>query len=190
MKDDVKRSVIIKNLRNWYIIDSVLFNDYSKKVIKEDTVFNEYVSLKSALLSNLFEYYDIIGYTPTENETPKNVNVLQESASKIALKCKAISSKLLNKTPIKENIKNLIVSESKKNPKLGQDKVSDFIIQEKFLQLSLDNALIGLPLMECKDIDETTRFKGKILEEAHKMMRDSLVRLAMTCKKIRSRHVS
>jgi len=184
MDTQLKKSLVVKSLQNWYIIDSVLFNTHARNVIQKGSVFKEYCSLKGSLLSNLHEYYMKIKFEPVNKDLPKSTKEIQETATLIAKKGKILSSSMLEKAPVKAKIKARIMSEAKKNKVKDLDKLGDRVLEERFKQFALDNCLIGLPLLESKKVNKKCDFNCQILEQAHKMMRDSLIRLAMTCKKV------
>jgi hypothetical protein len=183
MDKQTQKAVIAKNLENWYIIDSVLFNGHAREVIKEGKVFKEYIALKASLLSNLYEYWQHVDYTPVENSTPVKVKTLQESAVRTARKGKALASELLTRDNVKSRLKKHIVSESKKHEIKDLNAFQAKVVEERFKQFALDNCLIGMPLLESKSPDAKCNFECKILEDAHRLMRDNLVRLSMTAKK-------
>lgn len=180
--NDSSNVTITKNLENWYIIDSILFNDHARNVIKEDSVFKEYVSLKASLLSNLYEYWQHVNYSPVDSKIPSNVKTLQESAKISARRGKTLASELISRDSFKAKLKTHILEESKKHNVTDLNTFQSKIIQEKFKQLALDNCLIGLPLLESKNVTSVCNFECKILENAHKVMRDKLVKLSMTVK--------
>ncbi len=180
----VKSNVKIRVLESWYIIDSLLFSDHARNVIKEGSMFREYVSLKGAILSNLYEYYSHIDFNPVYGKAaPTSVRALTESAKINASKARKLSSNILKKEGIKEALKNRIAKESKVRKIKNIGKFTDKIITEKFIQIALDNALIGLPLLEAKNMKKCNDFKGQILEDAYKMMRNSIIEIARKCMK-------
>jgi len=183
MTEETKKVVTSKILESWYAIDSVLFNNHARNVIKEGKVFEEYTCLKASLLSNLYEYWVRSEYTPVETSIPSTVTELQESAVVYAKKGKMLASTIMTKESVKAKIKNTIVSEAKRRNVKDLSAFSDKIIQEKFLQISLDNILTGLPLLECRKPMVDQDFDVQILESGHKMMRNSLIRLALSAKK-------
>jgi hypothetical protein len=183
MDKQTQKAVIAKNLKNWYIIDSILFNANAREVIAEGAVFKEYVALKASLLSNLYEYYQHVNYAPVDSDTPSSVRTLQESAVTEAKKGKSLSADLLSIDKFKAKLKNHIVAESKKHNIKDLSKFQDKIVEERFKQFALDNCLIGLPLLESISPDAKCGFECQILENAHRMMRDNLVRLSLTCRK-------
>lgn len=183
MDKQTQKAVIAKNLENWYIIDSVLFNAHAREVIKEGKVFKEYIALKASLLSNLYEYWQHVQYTPVDDSTPTKVKTLQESAVVTAKKGKALAAELLTRDKFKARLKTHIVAESKKHDIKDLNAFQAKVVEERFKQFALDNCLIGLPLLESKSPDAKCNFECKILEDAHRLMRDNLVRLSMTSKK-------
>lgn len=183
MDSKLARKRVIENLKDWYVIDSILFNDHARHVIKKGSVFKEYVALKGVFLSNLYEFWAKVGYEPTTDKTYTNVKQLQEAAVKYSRKGKSLAADLMVKESIKSKIKNYIIRESKKKNISDLDKFQDKVIKEKHLQFSLDNCLIGLPLLESRNTSSTCDFDCAILREAHVLMRNQLIRLALTCEK-------
>jgi len=183
MNKSTRKKVISKLLENWYAIDSVLLNGHARSVIKEGKAFKEYTALKASVLSNLFEYWQKVQYVPTE-DVPSEIKALQESAKQDAIKSKKLAGKLLIKESVKKKLKGIVMTEA---TKYGIDDINEFgdkVIQEKFLELALDNLMIGIPVLESKKATSKCDVDCKILEDAHRMMRSSLVRIALSAKKI------
>jgi hypothetical protein len=183
MDAQTRKAVVANNLKNWYAIDSILFNEHARNIIKEGKVFQEYVALKASLLSNLYEYWQHAEYSPSDTETPAKVKTLQESAVQYALKGKMLASDIMNRDKFKTQMKSHMLQESKNQKISDIDKYQEKYIQERFMRFAIDNCLIGLPLLESNNPDAKCDFECKILTEGHRKMRDHLVRLAMTCKK-------
>jgi len=184
MDPSVKKSIIGNVLKEWYAVDSILFNDYARRVIREGNVFKEYVSLKAGMLSNVFEYYMFVGVDPSNNHRPDSIIALQECAILEARKCKKLAVDLISKESTQLKIKERVLNEANRLGIRDLEDLSDRIIEEKLFQYAIDNALIGLPLLEAKKLDvDCNTFKCKMLEEAYKTFRDSLVQLALTCKR-------
>ena len=185
MNAKTKKQTIGLILREWYTIDSVLFNEHARKVIAGNKDFQEYVALKGALLENLYEYYMHVELD-SQKPTPTDVHTLQEMASHDAKKAKATAAQLMNDPAAKDRIKSQLMTEMRSRNVKHSKKFTDFFIMERFKQYSLDNALIGIPLLEAKKLDAHGKsFKCKLLEESHKSYRDNLVALALSCKKNR-----
>lgn len=177
-----KRKVITENLKNWYAIDSILLNDHVVYKIQEGKAFKEYVSIKAALLSTLFEYYKHVGFNPTSDIKYKTSRVLQEHAVDIAKRGKSLAADMIQKEAFKSEIKAFIIKEAKNRKITDMKKFSSRVITERFLRMCLDNVLIGLPLLESKTPENARDFKGEILEEAYRMTRNSLIHIARTSK--------
>jgi ATP-dependent protease HslVU (ClpYQ) ATPase subunit len=184
MDSNVKKTIIGKILEEWYTIDSILFNTHARNIINNGDIYKEYVSLKAGMLENLFEYYCYVGMVP-KFSNPKTIRQLVESAVISAKKAKKTAVGIINKESTKKRIKDKVIKEARKLNISDLDKLSDKIIQEKLIQYALDNALIGIPLVESKRIDTgCDTFKCKLLEESHRTYRDSLIHLAFGCKKL------
>jgi hypothetical protein len=185
MDPNVKKSLIGKILEEWFTIDSILFNDHARNTINDGNVYKEYVSLKAGMLENLYEYYSFIGLNPKVS-TPRDLKQLIENSVLSARRAKKLAVEVIYKESTKKKIKEKILRESKKLNIQDINKFSDKIIEEKLIQYALDNALIGLPLMESKKVDVSCdTFKCKLLEESHRTYRDSLIHLALGCNKIK-----
>jgi hypothetical protein len=182
MKDKPCRACVIENLKKWYVIDSILLNEHANRVFLRGEDFRQYTMMKAALLSNLYEYYQHVGYVP-KLEKLKNTKMVQESAVKLAKVGKASASKMLQNKSVKESIKHYLMKEAKEHKIKDYQDFSKKVISERFLRMSLDNVLIGLPLLESKNVKAATDFKGEILEEAYRVIRNSLVYLAKTAPK-------
>jgi len=185
MNSKVKNQIIGLILREWYTIDSVLFNGHARNVIAGQRDFNEYIALKGALLENLYQYYIHVDLR-SSRKLPVKEQVLQEMATSDARKAKATAAKLMNDPSSKQKIKSRLIREMRSRKIKNVNAFTDKFVQERFLQYSLDNALVGIPLLEAKNLDPQCKtFTCKLLEEAHKTYRDQLVALALSCKKIK-----
>jgi hypothetical protein len=174
-----KRTLLVTELlRAWYFIDSVLLNDHAKKCIIEDKDYEEYISLKAALLSDLYEFYNYIGYTPKDKKIPLNDKQIQENAVLTAKKSKKISSRMLERDDIKSYLRKKILQEFDRKPKQDIIQLSDCFINERFLKMTLDNILVGVPVIECSNTYKVSDFKGGILEQAYLTVRNEMVQIA------------
>lgn len=182
-KKDLKK-VKTKILESWYAIDSTLLNGHAAEVISEGKVFQEYVAIKSSLLSNLYEYWVKSNYVP-KDEIPQDSKQLQESAIQQAKRCKEVAATLLKKESVKKKIKAYVMSESAKHGVKDMNAFSDKVVQEKHLEVSIDNLLIGIPVLESSTPVKNCSADCKILENAHKMMRSTLIRLALGAQKVK-----
>jgi hypothetical protein len=169
--------VVTEILKYWYFIDSVLLNDHAKNVIVKESDYNEYVSLKAAVLSDLYEFYNYIGYSPKNSKIPSDTKTLQEQAVQMAKKSKSVSATMLECKDMKSHLKKVIMNEFTQTKK-DVNKISDTVINERFIKMSLDNMLIGVPILECKNKTNVSDFKGGMLEQAYLTMRSEMVKIA------------
>jgi len=175
--DKKKINLITEMLKYWYFIDSVLLNEHAKKCITDDKDYNEYLSLKAALLSDIREFYDHIGYYPKQDKLPENSKVLQESAVQLAKKTKKVSVKMLESDDMKSHLKKVIMLEFS-NVKKSANEISNKIINERFIKMSLDNILVGIPILEATKKEKVSDFKGTMLEQAYLTVRTEMVKIA------------
>ncbi|MCX5841393.1 MAG: hypothetical protein NTY16_08080, partial [Deltaproteobacteria bacterium] len=138
----------------------------------------EYISLKAALLSDLCEFYRYIGFAPSNKTLPSNNKVLQENAVADAKKSKKIAATMIERKDFRDHIKKSVIKEVKKNSNPDIVKLSDTIINERFLKMSMDNILIGAPIIECANKDKINDFKSGILEQAYLTIRSDMVQIA------------
>ena len=173
----MNQKVLIKEvLKYWYFIDSVLLNGHAKKVITDQKDYNEYISVKGALLNNLYELYKYIEYNPKDIEIPKNDKILQEQAVQLAKRSKSISANMIQDKKFVDHMKKIIIKESQ-NSKIDNIRlVTENIINIRFLKMSLDNMLVGVPLIEAHN--PIKDFKSEILEETYLMMRSNLIEIS------------
>ena len=169
--------MIVETLRNWYFIDSVLLNDHAKYAITEKKDFEEYISLKAALMSDLQELYNHVGYKP-ENNVPSNHRKLQESARHLAIKSKEIAARMLENKDMMTHMKKVIREQFEKKPKTDFTVLSDKVINERFMKMCLDNILVGKPMLTCEHQDKVSDFKAEILEQGYLTIRSDMIKIA------------
>ena len=177
MKDN-KRILITEVLKNWYFIDSVLLNDHAKYCITDDKDYDEYISLKAALLSDLYEFYVHIGHSP-EIKVPRNHRKLQELAVHEAKKTKFISARMIESPQFKSHMAKLIKEKFNVTPDRDFDSISEQVIQTRFSKMCLDNVLVGAPIIRCNNKNNINDFKGQMLEQAYLTVRSELVKIAL-----------
>jgi hypothetical protein len=169
----IDKKPIIENLKHWYTIDSLLLNEHAHNAFVKGADYKQYLILKSSLLTNLYEYHKHIGYQ-ADNEY-KNSKVLQESAVQSAKLSKSVTAKMMQRPEFVAQIKESIIKESLNHEVYDKAEFSRKLINERFMRMNLDNVLIGMPLMEAKHPGRANDFQGSILEEAYRLMRNSLI---------------
>ena len=176
------QSSTIKQLRNWFVIDQLLFENDAKKAITSGTLFKEYLSLKTSFLSNLSELYQHLNLKFAEKEKPKDDKVLHEQAMDIVKKSKSLATALIAKDGMKKIITEQVRLQTKKIANGDVNKISDIIVESKFKSISMDNAFIGMPMMENKIELMPDDFKTQIYYEAYRLQRNGLIELAAKAK--------
>lgn len=176
----------IRVLENFYALDYIFFGKPLNEVkIKDDcnvckhALVAEYLTSKASLLGTLVEIIKLADHSPKKLTESTNVEKIKEKAiksGKIAVK----NGKLLVcREQTKTEIKNLLVSclsEGKKVDELN-------VIKEKAYSLAVDNLLIARTLSESKDVKKMNDWDGRIVEDAYKILRDSLVSSAIQIQK-------
>jgi len=165
-----------KILEHWFGIDQVLFGK-SAKTILEGEELKKYYSTKAALLSNLFEMYGIIGYTPKNNSYGSIANLI-EAATKIATKSFKRSSDLLNEDSIalksiKKEIKNTGLSEGLEN-----NEVTKYVVLKRNSAVALDSMMLESVLNKSRK-DNLKEWNGKVMLDSHKVLRDTLIEISL-----------
>ena len=172
----------MQQLKNWYVVDQILFESDAKDVIKSGNEYKEFITLKTSFLLNLNEFYQHINIRP-DKTTYADTKILQESAQKYAKKSKAIAALLVNKPEMKKILTEHTVSQFKRsNKRMPVEKISDIVIEAQFKSYAMDNAFVGIPLMENHFDLIPNDFKSAILHEAYRLQRDALLKLAIRSK--------
>ena len=144
-----KKQFIVEQLKNWYVLDHILIECEPTKCIKKGKLLKEYLNLKTSFLMTLHEFY-LYKKIKTVKNNVKDNKVLQEQSMQYAKKAKKISAYMSSKSSIKNQLTQKVISESKHFKNKELKKVSDLIVEQNFLKLAMDNAFIGLPLLENK----------------------------------------
>jgi len=172
----------LRVMENFYSIDYALFGKPVKKIDSccQDTV-REFITVKGALLSVMVEMYKLLDHKPeplTEKFDAKQLKKVAREAATIA----RTNSKVLvrsdeGKASVKEAIQTAL-KESKSEDSIDVDTLVEDTIRTKAFSLAIDNLLIARTLNECSDITKMNDWEGLILEDAYKILRDSLVEIA------------
>ncbi len=170
-------SLVIETLQDWYFIDSVLLNDHAKYAINETSDYDEYLSVKTALLSDLQEFYRYIDYTP-QKALPENHLQIQEAGKILAVRTKAVSARMLEHEDMMNHMKSVIKEHMETHQNTDFNKLSESVINERFLKMCLDNILIAQPMLECKNQNKLDDFKSKIYEQSYLTLRSDLIKVA------------
>lgn len=173
-----ERRLVAENLKNWYFIDSVLFNDYADNVIQDEGLLEEYNKSKEALLNNLTEMYSYVGYKSSRYFSDDAIQ-LKKMAVDDAIKTKTIAANMIKHESVKNSVKKRVIREFAEHPsKKYLTEFADKLIKNRFKKLCLDNILIGVPVIESKRKDNINDFRFQMLEEAYYLLRNSLIKIS------------
>ena len=172
----------LRILENFISVDYVCFGDCLKKIKpKATTTVREYLELKAALGNILGEIYELVGFHPSAPEKKIQIQDLYETARDNAVIARKNSKTILESEQGRKYL-NLKVGENVEvfSENVETDKIVDYTIHEKAIQVALDNLLIARMIKESENIDKLTKsFEGSILEDAYKHIRDALIEKAI-----------
>ena len=170
----------IKVLENFYALDYVFFG----KSVREaasccPALLNEFVAVKGALLSVVIEMFKLVEHSPAplaERVDSKKLRNLSRKSARVAREnCKRILASSKGRADVKASLREVIAQEENVNV----DELVQTKIREKAFSLAVDNLLIAKTIAESKHYDKLNGWEGKIIEDAYKVLRDSLVENAM-----------
>jgi hypothetical protein len=168
------KSTKTRVLTHWFGIDQILFGKPAKEVLKDD-VLTQYLTTKGALLSNLFEIYNKLGYTPGSKF--KTVEEMSAFAIKEAIESVKKATTILKEEStiklVKQEIKEMGSLEN-----LTEEQVSKFVIRKRRDSVAIDSLLLESVIGK-ENLKKLTDWQGKVLVDAHKALRDSLVEIAL-----------
>jgi len=180
---ELNKSAKIKLLENFYGLDFVLFGKPVKEVeVCCPVLVTEYLTVKGALLSTLIEMYQLIEYTPKEISEKVDTEKLMIGSSRVAEWARSQAKSLLTMKRGKNYIKEQVSKAVQENPKEKKDieKITEAKIREQAYSLAIDTLLIARTIVESKKYSKLNEWKGKILEDAYRILRDNLIECAIS----------
>lgn len=177
----------IRILEDFYALDYILFGKPFKSIkLKEsdcsicnEILEEEYISTKAALLGTLIDMYKLIEHSPSKIEPkidPKVLNKMACESAKIARK----NASILIRTPKGRNsIKSQFVNTVTENTNIDITTEVEKTIRAKAYSISIDNLLISRAVSESTEYKEMDSYMGRIIEDAYKILRDSLVETSL-----------
>lgn len=172
----------IRILENFYAVDYVFFGKPVSK-LKEvccEGLIDEYTSIKGALLSVLIELYKLVGHSPEALEESVVVDskvltkMARESAKVARENCESLVSSSKGREDIKAELRETIEQEEN----IDIEELVKEKIREKAFRLAVDNLLIAKTISESEEYKKMNEWEGRIIEDAYKILRDSLVEQA------------
>lgn len=174
----------LRVLENFYALDYIFFG----KPLREaksccPVVAEEYLTTKGALMSVFIEMVKEVGHKPKEIKQGQNIDskTLVENAKKAAKHARENSLKILSsnkgRTYIKESLKQELSESNSEDVSVNEEAQKK--IQESAYKFSIDNLLVARTLMESEGPDKLASWDGQLIEDAYKLLRDSLIESAM-----------
>jgi molybdopterin-biosynthesis enzyme MoeA-like protein len=171
----------IRILENFYAVDYVLFGKPVSK-LKEtccESLIDEYTSIKGAMLSVLIELYKLVNHQPeavTETVDSKILSKMARESAKLARQnCENLVTSSKGRADIKAELREAIEQEQE----VDIEEMVKTKIREKAYRLAIDNLLIAKTISESSEYKKMNEWEGRIVEDAYKILRDSLVEEAM-----------
>jgi hypothetical protein len=174
LKNNSKKRI----LENFKALDFIFFGKPIDEVetccpfLKED-----YLSTKGMFFSIIIEIYDLINHNPKSDNFNEiqNINDLIESSKKSAKVAVENSKKILNT----KNGKKTLVEQINRSLKNDENQNLNDVVQEeikrKAFSIAIDNIIIAKAIRETENYKNLNSWKGGVLEEAYKTVRDNLI---------------
>ena len=158
---------------SWFSVDYILFDNDAKLVLDEST-FKSYVSAKGSLISNLIECYQILNYEPGTSV----YKTVSEMFDYIGDKVDEIRDDVLDlmttedsMTYIREEISD--IKADQKNMTI--EEAAKKVVTKRYKCSVIDAILLNDAMLAVEDNSIFESFDFKILIDAHKLLRDSLI---------------
>lgn len=183
-KMSLSKETKIRVLENFYAIDYILFGTPLKNIklteneecdVCNQTMIDEYVTAKGALISTVIEMYRLIGHTPKTIEEKVTTKLLSKMARESAKISRKNAVTLIKEQRARDEIKNNLVATITETNNINVENEVKSQIREKAYALAIDNLLIARTINESKNYKELDSWTGRIIEDAYKMLRDSVV---------------
>lgn len=177
----------IRVLENFYAVDYILFGKPFKSVklnesdcsVCNDILIEEYLTAKGVLLQTVIEMYKLIDHSPPIMETEVNGSILNKMACESAKIARKNSTVLIQTSKGRDSIKNKLVESITENKSVDVNEEVKSMIRKQAYSLSIDNLMISRAITESVNYKEMNSWMGRIVEDAYKILRDSLIETAM-----------
>lgn len=170
----------IRLLENFYSLDYIYFGKPVKKVdVCCPALVEEYLQVKGALISTVLEMYKLVDYKPATISEKVSVSMLHDMAKTSATIARENCEKLVSTESGKRDVKNEVVKVLSEDVDAKPEKVVAEKIREKAYSLATDNLLVARTLAESNQYAKLNGWEGQIIEDAYKVLRDSLVESAL-----------
>lgn len=172
----------LRVLENFYALDYIFFG----KPLRENkaccpVVAEEYLATKGALMSVFIEMVREVGHQPKKIKENQKVDskTLVENARKAAKHARENSLKILSSNKGRQHVKETLKQDLSESEDINLNDEAKKKIQESAFKFGVDNLLIARTLRESQNPGELNSWDGQLVEDAYKLLRDSLVESAM-----------
>jgi len=171
----------IRILEGFYGLDYLFFDAPITSIKTDHDLAENYLVLKSALLSMIIEMFGIVDHKPVINEIVDS-NWIHETSKRDANAAKRICKKLVVTEDGRADVKAKIQESLKDNKNLIQEvgmlNLIENEVEHKSFSLAVDTLLIAKMLKESKNYLGLTEGEGLVIEDGYKLVRNSLVEVA------------
>jgi hypothetical protein len=177
----ISKNQKIRVLESFKSLDYVFFGKpVSQMTTCCPVIIEDYINTKGALLSVMIEMYKLVKTKPII-EGHINSSKLTKLAKGSAVIAREHAKRLVSTKGGKKDIKNSLHELMNQSQDFEVSQLVEEQVKLKSLSLAVDNLLIARTLAESSNvgINKLNGWEGRILEDAYKVMRDSLVEQAM-----------
>jgi len=171
----------IRVLENFYALDYVLLGKPAKKLTEAccPAIVDEYISIKGALLSVMIEMFKLVDHQPApfnEKVDVKNLSKMARGSAKIAREmCQKLVASPKGRAELKATLRETVAQEEG----VDVEQTVKEQIRQKAFSLAIDHLLVARTISESKNFKQLNEWEGRIIEDAYKILRDSLVENAI-----------
>lgn len=161
----------VKNLTNWFGIDSIFFEGKQPFEEMSNTKFVNYNSSKGSLLACLYEMYHVLGYNPdTRVQTSSEMSKIGTTKGLMAIR---EAEALITKDPkIKKIVRDKVTS-LMESASLTEDQAHKQALKEVY-SIALDKLLIE-DAYKAGDRKELDSNRGRMVSDAYVTLKTKLI---------------
>jgi len=170
----------LRVLENFYSVDYALFGKPVREMSTCCPVLRqEYLASKGALLSVVIEMMKHAQHEPKTIAEYVDSQTLLIKAKRSARLVREYVEKLVSSPKSRRDIKVSVIESLKEDKTTDLVQLTEDKIKEKAFSLALDTLLVSRVLKESKMLENFNDVSGRILEDSYKILRDSLVAIAL-----------
>jgi len=161
-------------IQHWVACDKILFNENARNHFKENDQLKKYCTAKGAILSNLYEVYKSVGLDHMKSVS--GLKGLVSNANTFANVALQEAKQSLRTS----DAKRMMIKEMKdwSAGKYELHEVSSYITKKRIKSVALDHLFLNNKFIK-ENSELLTDWKGKLLMDAHKILREQLVEIAL-----------